>query len=327
MVRLQNVGNAARVPPTTRPPETNPKQPGRTNYDLEFSKPESKGTWTVVVGTAPDISYVYLPASVLEANSTFFARAMKAALSTTLHQLISFPEVKPAVFDLYARWVASGAEIMVDQDDWKIEYAKYTKWQRELDTVLRRKDEPKPLCPVTVWDFGLTTEAWFWGDFIKSKDFQNHCLGHLYYMHLRFDHIDLKNMSSSDEHFETFWLVGTIAYLRIDDLIETWKQTKHLQAKTPFVLEQHPLRRFFVDWLERYWDAYVISDCDYKAQDGIVELIKYCPDLACKQFRNLLSTKKPANGAVGEIGSYWVGADEYPEEVQQRIERYDGTHW
>jgi hypothetical protein len=55
--------------------------------------------------------------------------------------------------------------------------------------------------------------------------------------------------------------------------------TKHLAPDTPFKLEHDPLRRFFGDWLERYWDAYELSDWDYEVQDAVVQLIEQCPDL------------------------------------------------
>lgn len=330
----RSVSSSVQNPPSMRrPPESAHEEPGRTKYDLELSDPAWKETWVVVVGQAPDISYFYFPKSVLEANSQFFTRATKAVWAITSNQVINLGDVKPAVFDLYARWMASGAKIMVELDDWKAEHDKYKKWRRKIEDNKGRLrvSNSKPLCPEDVWDFDLTTEAWFLGDYLQSRDFQNHCLGHLYYMHLRFDHLNLKNITSSqdpcDDPFESFWLSGTIAYIRIEDIIKTWEKTKHWQAKTSFELERHPLRRFFVDWLERYWDAYVILDYDHEVQDGIVKLIKSCPDLVYKQLCNLLSTEVRSNTTIREIGAYWVDADQYPQETQQRIDICDGTHY
>jgi hypothetical protein len=90
---------------------------------------------------------------------------------------------------------------------------------------------------------------------------------------------------------ENDWRWGTIALVRPKDVLHTWEKTDHLALETSFQSEQHPLRRFFVDWLGQFWDAYSIADWDHEAQDGLVQMIEMCPDLVYKQLRQLTCMK------------------------------------
>jgi hypothetical protein len=277
-------------PPANQPPETGYLKFFRTSYDLDISDSASEDTVTVVVGEKSNISTFRLPKSALRASSEFFARALKPAWSASSARIIHLPDVNVALFHLYARWLASGAEVMTEEDDWKAEYTEYLKWRLELEDQRekKKKNKTKFMCPVTVWDFELTTQAWFLGDYLQSADFQNHCIGHLFYMHLQIDHHSSVDWYDSDKND---WRWGTVAFVRPKDVLHTWEKTDHLALETSFQSEQHPLRRFFVKWLAQFWDAYSIADWDHEAQDGLVQMIEMCPDLAYKQLRQLTCIK------------------------------------
>jgi len=255
------------------------------------------------VGAGPDLATFHLPACDLKSTSVFFQRALKPEWldpSSTIH----LPKVDAKLFDLYARWLASGTEVMTQESDWKAEYTEYLKWRLALerDAEIYAIDEKKLLCPVTVWDFELNTEAWLLGDFLQSRKFQNHCMGHLYYMHLRFDHF------REEADWYTDWQFGTVAYVNLDDVLLTWAMTEHAAGETPLQLEQHSLRKFYVDWLARYWDAYSVSIWDYKTQENILELIAECPDLVCKQLRHgtMTGSKRHKEWFVKDLVLYQV---------------------
>jgi hypothetical protein len=146
-------------PPANQPPETGHLKFFRTSYDLDISDPASEDTVTVIVGEKSNISTFCLPKSALRASSEFFARALKPVWSASSDCIIRLPDVDVALFDLYARWLASGAEVMTEEDDWKAEYTGYLKWRLELDDdrEKRKEDNVKLMCLVTVWDFKLTT--------------------------------------------------------------------------------------------------------------------------------------------------------------------------
>lgn len=275
----------------------------------KLMNPVFKDTITVVVSIEPNVSTFYLPATALRTTSEFFARALKCEWTSATRQPIRLPHIDPVLFDLFAQWLTSGAKILTDENNWKAEHREYIQWRRELEDeenngrLTKRKLDRSS----TVWDFEKTTEAWFLGDYLQSRDFQNHCMGHLYYMHLRFDHILAMEEDVSEDPTEESWYWGTIAYVQVDDVLYTWEMTEHQAGATPFLLEQHPLRRFYVDWLKQYWDAYEVSDWDYKVQDGIVELIKFCPDLIYKQLRGCTATgERRKQSVVRELDEYWV---------------------
>jgi hypothetical protein len=201
---------------------------------------------------------------------------------------------------------------MYQESDWKAEYTEYLKWRLALehDAEIHAVDKKKLLCPVTVWDFELNTEAWLLGDFLRSRKFQNHCMGHLYYMHHRFDHF------REAVDWYTDWQFGTVAYVNLDDVLLTWAMTEHVADESPFRLEQHPLRKFYVDWLARHWDAYSVSAWDYETQDRIVRLIADCPDLVYKQLRHgtMAGSKRQKEWFVEDLVLYqveWRSNDEY----------------
>lgn len=288
----------------------------RTSYDLSIPDLLPDDTTTVKVGRSPSDATFLLPTTSLQATSDFFARALKPEWGNTVKRLVELPEVHPALFDHYARWLLSGAEIMIHEDDWNAEFSEYMKWRAEVDCNRESYNatEQSAPCPIIVWDFRMTTKAWFLGDFLQSRDFQNHCLGHLYHMHRRFDprfNWERGGCSSQTEYWvdagdddeNEFW--GTVGYVDIDDVLITWDMTRHCAGKTPFLLEQHPLRRFYVDWLEKYWDAYTISDWDHKTQDDIVALIDRCPDLVYKCLRGCTS-QTGKDYIVRDTEAYWV---------------------
>ncbi|CAO2657506.1 Nn.00g036320.m01.CDS01 [Neocucurbitaria sp. VM-36] len=320
-------------PPTNRPPGQTHLRFLRTSYNLEISDPSSRDTIVVKVGSDPTVSTCYIHAEALRGSSDFFKRALKPEWTMTSSRLIHLPDVDPALFDLYARWLGTGAAIMIDEDDWKAEYTEYLRWRNDLEHDRASGNEKKPICPVTVWDFDLTTEAWFLGGFLQSHDFQNHCIGHLYYMHLRFDRL-LSNKEYREETIgwlDEFWHCGTIAFIQAKDVLFTWRMTEHCNGETPFLLEQHPLRKFYIAWLKRYWDAYALSDWNYEAQDGIVKLIEQCHDLVYEHLRNCMvrgETRRDVSMDV--LGSFWVDIDVYSEATKRKVQNVDktaGTHW
>jgi hypothetical protein len=301
----------------------------RTTYGPEQPmKPAYGDTVAVKVSTGPHFATFHLPTSALQSTSELFARALKPEWTHDSTRTINLPEVDVALFDMYAQWLATGAEILINEEDWITGYARYQERQRQLDErqTLQRKDKSKAQCLITVWNFDLTTKAWFLGDYLQSRDFQNHCMGHLYYMHQRFDDCE-RDMNSPSNVEENYWHWGTIAYVNPTDVLYTWEMTEHLAHNSPFVLEQHPLRKFYVDWLARYWDAYRISDWDYEAQDGIVKLIKLCSDLVYKQLQSYTSSKSVQTDCIiRDLGAYWVGVNSYSDDVRRKVERYPETH-
>jgi hypothetical protein len=301
----------------------------RTSYGPgQPTEPAYSNTVAVKVGNGPDSATFHFPASALQSTSELFARALKPCWNIDSRRTINLPEVDVLLFDMYARWLANGAEILIKEDDWMTEYAKYLKWQHQLDNqqTLQRKDKSRTHRLNTVWNFDLTTKAWFLGDYLQSRDFQNHCMGHLYYMNRRFDHCE-RDMNNPSNVEENYWHWGTIAYVNPTDVLYAWEMTEHLAQDSPFVLEQHPLRKFYVDWLARYWDAYRISDWDYEAQDGIVKLIELCPDLVYKQLRSCTSSKSGRTDCIiRDLGVYWVDVSNYLDDVRRKVERYPETH-
>jgi hypothetical protein len=318
------MADEAHLPPNHHTSSESRMIVSRTTYDLIISSPTPADTMTIIVGEDPHTATFHLPKTLLVAKSSFFERALSPEWSNSVsNRTIQLPDIPPALFDMYARWLSSGAAILIDEDDWKAAYAEYVQWRRHLE---HGKEGSEALCPVTVWDFEKSTEAWFLGDFLQSPDFQNHCLGHLYYMNLQFEHVESEDERPT-EPVEGIWHIGTLAYVCLEDVLYTWEMTKHLEPGTPFRLEHHPLRRFYGDWLERYWDAYELPDWDYEVQDGVVQLIEQCPDLVYKQLKSLSWVTEPRNGTIGPIGAYWVDEDEYSVEVQQRIRSPTATHW
>jgi hypothetical protein len=257
----------------------------RSSYDLQLSDLQAIDTVTVKVGAPP--STFRLSSESFRSTSEFFRNALKSVWHGPQEGTISLPDVEPAVFDLYARWLACGAEILVDEDDWKAEYTEYTKWLLELedDKDTGNAHFTKEKFPVTVWDFGLSTKAWLLGDFLMSPAFQNNCLGHLYYMNKRFDHIlcDLK-----DEVYDidkAYWHWGTVAYMNLEDIVMIWENFESDNTR-------HPLKEFLLDWLLRYWDAYDCSDWDDETLDGIDSIVRVYPDLGMQLLRGLMVSKQ-----------------------------------
>ena len=307
-------------PPANQFPGTRKLKFFRTSYDLEISDPASKDTVIVIVGRNANASTFYLPKAALEATSDFFARALKPQWCSPSKQTIHLPDIEPALFGLYARWLASGAQVLTDEKDWKASYTEYLHWRQELEADKQKEsDETTKLeCPLTVWDFELSTRAWFLGDFLQSRDFQNNCLGCMYYMHLRFDH-ECGEGSCWEDPDESAWRWGTVAFVDLKDVVYAWEKTEHLEQETPFLLEQHPLRRFFVDWLGQFWDAYSIADWDHEAQDDVVRLMEKCPDLVYKVLR-CMTAGKSNRLPLQDVGWYWVDVVKSSVEVQGKIE-------
>ena len=140
------------VPPTKRSQASRHLRFHRTSYDLELSDPSSDDTITIKVGRSPNISTFHLSASAMKKTSDYFERALKPEWTHLSTRLIELPDVEPDLFDHYARWLASGAEVMTSEEDWRAEYAEYLRWQQDLDDDKERwvTDEKKTLCPGTV---------------------------------------------------------------------------------------------------------------------------------------------------------------------------------
>lgn len=300
-------------PPFIWPPTEPPRQQRRlkffrTCYDLDLADPEAEGTITVEVGS-PKPSFFHLRREALCDNSDFFRNVMKPVWRGHSDRIISLPDIDPAVFDLYARWIACGASILINEDDWKASHEEYTQWRLELaaDKENGEVDPMKIVCPVTVWDFDLTTKAWFLGDFLCSPAFQNHCLGHLYYMNGRFDHhkythmwVDIWKGYDVDE---AYWQWGTIAYVNVQDILLVWDNTEEHGSK-------HPLRRFLLDWLRRYWNTYACSDWDTETLDALDRIVQDYPDLSSKVLRGLMSSDSERRcDCMKAIGNYWVAPE------------------
>lgn len=275
----------------------------RTSYDLRTSDSEAVDTVTVKVGSPP--TTFRLPSESLCSTSDFFRVALKPVWQGSVKRTISLLEVEPAVFDLYARWLTCGAEILTNEDDWKAEYTEYAKWQLQLQQDWDSgSNHPMEICPVTVWDFSLSTKAWFLGEFLMSPAFQNHCLGHLYYMNKRFDHVIWDLDDNEYDIDKAYWHWGTVAYMNLEDIVLIWQNVGSEYAR-------HPLQAFLLDWLLRYWDAYDCSNWDNETLDGIDSIIRLCPDLDMQLLRGLMVSKQERRHfRMGPIGQYWVHASD-----------------
>ncbi|KAF2254535.1 hypothetical protein BU26DRAFT_559213 [Trematosphaeria pertusa] len=306
-------------PPENRVPGPSGLKFFRSSYDLELADPSGKDTVIVKVGAEPDASTFCLPAAALLQTSEFFRTKLKPVWFDQESRTVTLADVDPAVFDLYARWLVTGAEILVDEDDWKAAYTEYIKWRLEVqdDKEQHQVDAGKQKCPVTVWDFGLTTKAWFLGNFLMSADFQNHCLGLLYYLNLRYDHVVYDpEYYEEDDREDATWHWGTLAYLDLEDVLDTWEMTEHDEDM------RHPLRLFYRDWLKRYWDSYQVSDWDYKALEDADDLIDHCPGLAKELFRGMSYGKGDRRQhCMKTPAEYWVSADSY-EKREESVEIY-----
>jgi hypothetical protein len=298
-------GNPFPWPPTNGPPQRGHMKFFRQTYDLDLCDAGSTG-FKVIVGSSNHSTF-YLPLEALCSKSGFFRNALnlKAGWKETVTRTCHLPTIEPAVFDLFARWLYSGAHIMVDEDDWKAEYTEYLKWRLDLEHDKENfiVDPLKRICPFTVWDFALTTKAWLLGDYLLSPDFQNHCMCHLYYMNLRFDYIlQDPDYKEEDDRDECYWHCGTLAYLDPEDILLVFENSD-LADNCGLQL----LKNFYCDWLKRYWDTYQISDWDCAARDGIDNIIEYCPSLAKELFRGLMSWKDERRWyCMKPLGEYWV---------------------
>ncbi|KAF2691598.1 hypothetical protein K458DRAFT_381447 [Lentithecium fluviatile CBS 122367] len=137
-----------------------------------------------------------LPTEALRSSLHYFHNALKPGWFDTDSRTLSLSDTEPAVFDLCARWIVTGD-------------AGY-------------EESGVDICQVTVWDFELTTDAWFLGDYLLSADFQNHCLGFLCFMNLRFDHLVQDDDLPEDEAYQATWQWGTSASVIIADMLATW---------------------------------------------------------------------------------------------------------
>ena len=167
---------------------------------------------------------------------------------------------------------------------------------------------------MTVWDFARTTEAWFVGDYLMCADFQNHCLGLLYFMNLRFDHLVHEGNLRQADIDDATWHWGTIAFAKIDDVLETWEKS---EANS----DMFPVRAFYRDWLMRYWDSYQLSDKDQEALDGIQALVRECPELTARVMRSLMGGKElRRKEALKPLLQYWVDPNANEEAYKKREE-------
>jgi hypothetical protein len=313
-------------PPENKAPQEGYFGPARTSYDLNLAAGmDFKDTITVKVGSEEVFAIFKLPAEVLVASSGYFKGATrpdwfdKAVPART----VKLPDVNPGVFDLFARWLVKNGEILTEEEDWKDTYTEYVKWQLRLEAD--REEDPslaadQQLCPATVWDFALTTDAWFLGDYLLCADFQNHCIGLLYWMNLRFDHLVWDGNLSQDDIHNGFWHRGTVAYVDMKEVLCVWEQTEVTADEQPEVVAySHPLRKFYRDWLMRYWDSYQRSDWDYEAREGITALVKNCPKLADRVMTGLMGRKELRRKyALEPLAQYWVGAEAYTEAERER---------
>jgi hypothetical protein len=285
----------------------------RTSYSLDLTAGmRFEDTVIVEVGARPALTTFHLPAEALRSSSVYFQGALKSDWFDANSRTVALPDTDPAVFDLFARWIVTSGEILVDEEDWKAAYAEYLKWQLELqaDKEQQTPADEKRLCPVTVWDFKRTTSAWFLGDYLLSSDFQNHCLGLLYYMNLRFDHLVLDEQYPQDDIDNAVWHWGTVAYVDVSDVLDAWEQEGGSS-------DRPPLKVFYRDWLMRYWDSYQVSDSDYEALDGIQELVDVCPELAARVLRGLMCWKeRRREEALKPLAAYWIDAKAYRERVE-----------
>ena len=127
-------------------------------------------------------------------------------------------------------------------------------------------------------------------------------------MNLRYDHV-LENWDNLDvnEQIEEYCHWGTVAFVELDDIQYTWKMTECVAGETPFLYESHPLRKFYFNWFLQYWDAYEINDWDHETDQDVVDLIKYCPDLAYKLLRGCtVARTRSSSDPVEELSRYWV---------------------
>jgi hypothetical protein len=97
----------------------------RTSYDLTISDPSSDETATVIVGEDQHTATFHFLKALLKTTSNFFAHALRHEWHAPSKSTIHLPEIPPALFDLYVRWLISGARILVDEDDWRTAYSEY----------------------------------------------------------------------------------------------------------------------------------------------------------------------------------------------------------
>jgi hypothetical protein len=90
----------------------------RTTYDLTISSPTSEDTVTIIAGEDPHTATFHLPKPLLAAKSSFFERALRPEWSNSVsNRTIRLPDIPPALFDMYTRWLASGAAILIYEDE------------------------------------------------------------------------------------------------------------------------------------------------------------------------------------------------------------------
>lgn len=288
----------------------------------------------IQVGEGMDAATFELPVDALRDSSDYFRALLKPEWTRKANTSIrntSIPDIEADIFSLYAEWLSNGAEILTEGYEWKLEYQEYLHWQSEVEEAYAL-ETTTPGRPKGVWDFSLTVMAWFMGGYLQSPSFQDHCLGHLYFLHLRFDLDFLSEEDLAFDHSDgMIYHRGTVAYTDLADVLLIWQQTDHdtrsppaRLENAPWELDAHPLRRFCVDWLTQYWLAYEVSVWDHAATDDIDEMYKKCPDLACKLLRGLTCTSRPET--VASLDAYWVGRSTYAEDTVRKAEEAGWTH-
>ncbi|OAL56962.1 hypothetical protein IQ07DRAFT_638348 [Pyrenochaeta sp. DS3sAY3a] len=296
--------------------------------------PISRDMIRIQVGKGKDVATFELPSDALRDSSDYFRTLLKpewTPKADTSIRSTSIPDIEADIFGLYAEWLSNGAEILTDEFDWKMKYLDYLHWQSEIEEAYALKTTA-PVRPEGFWDFGLTVMAWFMGGYLQSPSFQDHCLGHLYFLNFRFDPLFISEEElDCDLRDGALYHQGTVAYIDLADVLLIWQQTDHdarspptRSEDAPWELDTHPLRRFCVDWLTRYWLAYEVSPWDHAATDDIDEMYKKCPDLACKLLRGLTRAKRPET--VASLDAYWVGRAKYAEETVKKAEEAAWTH-
>ncbi|KAF2240919.1 hypothetical protein BU26DRAFT_572162 [Trematosphaeria pertusa] len=238
-----------------------------------------------------------LPKDQLCHDAAFFKIALSGRWQEADTGEVHLKDIDPGLFNMFAYWILTGAEVMRHIEDWKAEYAEYLKWVDWLTVAERQKGNGPPdphafASPVTVWNFERTVDAYCLGQFLGCADFQNHCIAHLYYMNLRFNHLPTK---ADTEEWE--WSDGTVAFLRARDVLTAWEHSN---------FEDDAIRRFFKTWLSRYWDAYPISKEDHVARDGWDEVMVECPDLR-KRWMFDMAMPKIEPWIIWDLTFYFVG--------------------
>ncbi|KAF2741547.1 hypothetical protein EJ04DRAFT_6114 [Polyplosphaeria fusca] len=300
-------------PPYNEPWPRGPLAFARDSYELlSRDNPDDPNLITISVGEYMDsVVEFQLPKESLIKYSLFFRNALKTRWNPDARRTISLEFISPAVFDLFARWLDFGAQILIHGEDWKASFTEYLYWRQHIAYHKLQTGAPLPfqtICPGTVWNFDLTVQAWMLGDFLQCPDFQNNCMGYLYYMNLRFDHIlaDEREIQANEEDLtEALWHEGTIAYFDPKDIVYFWENS--IKGC------RNVLREFFSAWLKRYWDTYAISSWDRKARDGIDMLMAKCPDLMVEVMTGVMNAKEDRRVyCVRTLSIYWV------DELQDR---------